>query len=105
MTGTTPVPPIVSVVMANGVLVVNVKIALVVIAATGVNVTGRLQVAFGATGAAHSVVSTVKRGLLETAEVSVNRAVPQFVRMPPEIGAPTVRPVSYKTQAEAGIAG
>ena len=40
------------------------------------------KVAFGATGAviAHSVVSTVKRGLLETAEVSVNGAVPQFVR-------------------------
>ena len=51
----------------------------IVTAATGVNVIRRLQVAFGATGAAHSVVSMVKRGSLETAEVSDNGAVPQFV--------------------------
>src|SRR6266851_4459684 len=81
MTGTTPVPPTGSVVTAKGVLVVNVKFALDVIVATGVNVTRRLQVAFGATGAAHSVVSMVKTGSLETAAVSVNGAVPQFVRV------------------------
>ncbi len=64
----------------NGALVVNVKFAVLVIAATGVNVTDTVQVPFGATGAAHSVASTVKTGSLETAELSDNAAVPQFVR-------------------------
>ena len=79
MTGTTPVPLTCSVVTTNGVLVVNVSCAMVWTAATGANVMRRLQEAFGATGAAHSVLSMVKRGSLETAEVSDNGAVPQFV--------------------------
>src|SRR5262245_54822046 len=80
MTGTTPVPESCRMLTGNGALVVKVRLALVVTAATGVNVTGKVQVAFGATEAAHKVVSTVKMGLLETAEVSDNGAVPQFVR-------------------------
>src|SRR5215472_1501824 len=80
MTGTTPVPESCRLLTGNGALVVNVRFALVVTAATGVNVTGKVQVAFGATGAAHSVVSTLNTGLLETAETSDNGAVPQFVR-------------------------
>ena len=43
MTGTTPVPLTGRVVTAKGVLVVSVKFALEVIAATGVNVIRRLQ--------------------------------------------------------------
>ena len=90
MAGTTPLPEIGSVVSTNGVLVVNVKFALVVITATGVNVTDKLQVALGATGAAHCVVSMVKTGSLKTAEVSDNGAVPQFVRITGRVvGCPT----------------
>lgn len=80
MTGTTPVPESCRLFTGKGALVVNVRFALVVTAATGANLTGRVQVALGATGAAHSVVSTVKTGSLETAEMSDNGAVPQFVR-------------------------
>src|SRR5215467_11483558 len=79
MTGTTPTPPTCSVVTTNGVLVVNVSCAMVWTAATGVNVIRRLQEALGATAAAHSVLSMVKMGSLEIAEVSDNGAVPQFV--------------------------
>lgn len=80
MTGTTPVPESCRLVTGNGALVVKVRLALVATAATGVNVTDTLQVAFAATAAAHSVVSTVKMGLFETAELSDNGAVPQLVR-------------------------
>src|SRR5215469_15516 len=70
MTGTTPVPESCRLLTGNGALVVKVRLAMLPTGATGVNVTGKVQAAFGATGAAHRVVSTVKTGLLETAEVS-----------------------------------
>jgi hypothetical protein len=79
MTGTTPVPASVNVLTGNGALVVNVKLAVLVVAATGVKVMRRLQEVFGATAAAHSVLSMANKGSLETAELSDNGAVPQFV--------------------------
>src|SRR5579884_1634388 len=80
MTGTTPVPLTGTTVTTKGVLVVSVTFALLVMVATGVNVIARLQLAFGATGPAHCVASTVKTGSLETAAESDSGAVPQFVR-------------------------
>src|SRR5215472_426244 len=104
MTGTTPVPESCRLLTGNGALVVKARLAMVLTAATGVNVTGKVQVAFGATGAAHSVASTVKTGSLETAEVSDNGAVPQFVRTTEAVADCPTR-VGVKPRPKARLLG
>ena len=96
MTGTTPVPESCRVFSGNGVLVVNVRFAALVTAAAGVNVMRRLQEAFGASEAAHNVLSMAKTGSLETAELSDNGAVPQFVM-------PRTTVVDWPTRVEGTI--